>query len=134
MSTNGSLVHGVDFVFLPISDFEASRSFYVGLLGMEETKDYGNDGFGGEFETDGFTIQVVDAKRIGREVKSGGAIAFYVDDVEAARAELEGKGVEFFAETIDSGVCHQAFFSDPDGHALILHNRYAAPGERPEGL
>jgi len=23
------------------------------------------------------------------------------------------------------GVCHMAFFSDPDGNALMLHNRYA---------
>lgn len=30
-------------------------------------------------------------------------------------------------ETLDSGVCHQAFFADPDGNLLILHNRYAPP-------
>jgi len=27
--------------------------------------------------------------------------------------------------THDSGVCHMAFFNDPDGNALILHRRYA---------
>lgn len=30
-------------------------------------------------------------------------------------------------ETLESGVCHQAFFADPDGNLLILHNRYAPP-------
>jgi len=33
-----------------------------------------------------------------------------VADVEEARAELETKGVEFIAETWDSGVCHLAAF------------------------
>ena len=68
----------------------------------------------------------MDAAAVGREFKpSGHPIAFHVDDVEAARADLESQGVEFLAETIDSGVCHMAFFSDPDGNALMFHNRYA---------
>jgi predicted lactoylglutathione lyase len=50
-----------------------------------------------------------------------------VDDVEAARAELIDQGVEFLGETIDSGVCLQAHFKDPDGNVLILHRRYAPP-------
>jgi hypothetical protein len=33
--------------------------------------------------------------------------------------------VEFIADTIDSGVCHMAFFKDPDGNELLLHHRYA---------
>jgi hypothetical protein len=52
-------------------------------------------------------------------------IAFKVDDVAAARAELESRGVAFEGDTIDSGVCHMAFFKDPDGNALMLHHRYA---------
>ena len=52
-------------------------------------------------------------------------VAFHVDDVEAARKELEEKGVTFGADTIDSGVCHMAHFRDPDGNVLMLHHRYA---------
>ena len=48
-----------------------------------------------------------------------------VDDVPAARAELEAKGVQFFGDTLDTGVCHMAFFNDPDGNDLMLHHRYA---------
>ena len=47
-----------------------------------------------------------------------------MDDVATARAELEAKGVEFQDETFDTGVCHMAFFADPDGNALMLHHRY----------
>ena len=49
----------------------------------------------------------------------------HVDDVAAARSELEAKGVEFVGETFDSGVCHMATFVDPDGNELVLHKRYA---------
>ena len=51
--------------------------------------------------------------------------AFHVDDVAAARAELEAKGVEFTGDILDTGVCHMAFFMDPDGNDLMLHHRYA---------
>jgi hypothetical protein len=47
-----------------------------------------------------------------------------VDDVASARAELEARGVEFRGDILDSGVCHQAFFKDPDGNMLALHHRY----------
>jgi hypothetical protein len=35
--------------------------------------------------------------------------------------------VSFTGEIIDSGVCHQAIFEDPDGNTLDLHHRYAPP-------
>jgi len=47
------------------------------------------------------------------------------------REELEKKGVEFAADTLDSGVCHMAYFSDPDGNALMFHHRYAPKNARP---
>ena len=50
---------------------------------------------------------------------------FQVDDVAAARAALEEQGVQFVPDNIDSGVCHMAYFADPDGNALMLHHRYA---------
>jgi catechol 2,3-dioxygenase-like lactoylglutathione lyase family enzyme len=123
-------VKGTDFVFLPISSFEQAETFYTETLGLECSKRYSN-GIGGEFETGNLTIQVVDTGKMGLDIKpSTGAIAFHVDDVEEARAELESQGVEFAGETMDSGVCFQAYFHDPDGNALILHHRYAPPDAR----
>ena len=59
----------------------------------------------------------------------------HVDDVAAARAELEAQGVVFTGETLDTGVCQMAFFTDPDGNDLMLHHRYAgydpAPAAHP---
>jgi hypothetical protein len=50
--------------------------------------------------------------------------------VKASREELEARGVVFEGEIIDSGVCHQAIFKDPEGNILDLHHRYAPRPER----
>ena len=132
MSQPASLITRTDFVFLPIRSFEKADDFYGRTLRLPCSKRYDND-LGGEFETGSLTIQLVDVSKIGREfAPSTGAIALHVDDVEAARSELESQGVEFNGETMDSGVCYQAFFEDQDGNALILHHRYAPPGARPK--
>jgi len=126
-----SLVKRTDFVFLPITSFERADEFYTGVLGLPCSKRY-DGALGGEFETGSLTIQVVDVAKIGRDfAPSTGAIALHVDDVDAARSELESRGVEFKGETMDSGVCYQAYFEDQDGNALILHHRYAPPGAKP---
>jgi predicted enzyme related to lactoylglutathione lyase len=118
-------VTGTDFLPILVRDYPAAVEFYGGVLGLEHSADYGKIP-GGEFETGNLTLQIIDAASIGREFKSGGnPIALHVEDVAAARAELEAQGIEFQGETIDSGVCHMAFFSDPDGNALMLHHRYA---------
>jgi predicted enzyme related to lactoylglutathione lyase len=118
-------VGGVDFITVFVKDYPAAKEFYGEVLGLENTVDYGKIP-AGEFETGNLTLQVMDAASVGREFEPRThPLALHVDDVEAARAELEGKGVGFHAETIDSGVCHMAIFSDPDGNVLMFHNRYA---------
>jgi len=118
-------VTGVDFATVFVKDYPAALKFYGDLLGLEHTVDYGRIP-AGEFETGSLTLQIMDAASIGREFEpSSHPIALHVDDVAAARAELEAKGIEFFGEMIDSGVCHMAHFPDPDGNALMFHNRYA---------
>jgi len=131
MSDTTSLVTGVDFVSLPTKDIEEARRFYGEVLGLEKSKLWqksGQEPLGAEFETGTVTIALIAAEGIGIEVKpSVVPVAFQVDDVEAAREELKARGVEFKGETMDSGVCHMANFTDPDGNALMLHHRYAPP-------
>src|SRR4051812_6197153 len=91
-------VTGVDFATVFVKDYEAAKKFYGGPLGLESSVDYGKTA-GGEFETGNPPLQVMDGEAIGRPFEpSGHPIALHVEDVEAARAELESKGVEFLAE------------------------------------
>ena len=129
MTTTTSLVTGVDFVSLPTEDIERAIEFYAEVLGLERGKLWQKDGenpLGAEFETGTVTIAIVDGEKIGIPFEASRVpVALHVEDVEAARAELEAKGVEFYGDIIDSGVCHMATFRDPDGNTLMFHNRYA---------
>ena len=80
-----------------------------------------------EFETGNLTLSVFDREKmgIGPHQANPNAIALHVEDVAQARGELESRGVKFEGEIFDTGVCHMAFFNDPDGNALMLHHRYA---------
>jgi catechol 2,3-dioxygenase-like lactoylglutathione lyase family enzyme len=132
MSTQTSLVTGVDFVTVPTRDYERAAKFYGEVLGLPFSKRWG-DKPAGEFETGNLTIAVMQSEAFGLDFSPHThPIALRVDDVAAARAELESQGVEFKGETIDSGVCHQAIFEDPDGNLLDLHHRYAPPGQGPD--
>ena len=117
-------ISGVDFIAVPTQDFEKADEFYGDVLGLERSKQWGSMP-AREYETGSLTIAVMQSDAFGIEFKPHShPIALHVDDVAAAREELEANGVEF-ADTIDSGVCHMAPFRDPDGNALMFHSRYA---------
>ena len=118
-------VTGVDFITVPTQDFERSRKFYGEVLGLEQSKRWGEMP-AQEFEAGDLTIAVMQSDAFGQEfAPHGHPIAFHVDDVEAAKVELEAQGIEFAGDTMDTGVCHMAHFRDPDGNVLMLHSRYA---------
>jgi predicted enzyme related to lactoylglutathione lyase len=118
-------ITGVDFVTVPTRDFEQASEFYGTVLGLPLSTRWGSMP-AGEFETGTLTLAVMQSDAFGVEFQPHThPIALHVEDVEGARAELESRGVTFPAETMDSGVCHMAHFTDPDGNALMLHHRYA---------
>jgi predicted enzyme related to lactoylglutathione lyase len=127
MATSTSVVTGVDFVSIPAKDLAASMDFYENVLGLQAGKTWGQENpLGAEYETGTVTLALIDVARLGIPFGATSVpIAFQVDDVPAAREQLEGQGVEFVSDLIDSGVCHQAIFKDPAGNSLGLHHRYA---------
>jgi catechol 2,3-dioxygenase-like lactoylglutathione lyase family enzyme len=67
-------------------------------------------------------------------------VAFHVDDIEAKKAELEAKGIEFFSDInrVDEGVLagwRWVYFEDPDGYPLeLVEVAYYNEDERREGI
>jgi predicted enzyme related to lactoylglutathione lyase len=123
-----TMITGVVFVCVPTRDFDAAVAFYGGVLGLPERKRWGSMP-GCEFQAGHLTLAVMQPDAFGQEFRPNALpIAFQVDDVPAARAALEAKGVAFAGEIIDSGFCHQAIFHDPDGNPLDLHHRYQGEG------
>ena len=126
MNAATPLVTGTDFITVATKDLDTAVEFYGTVLGLPESKRWG-DMPAVEFETGNLTIAVMQSDAFGLEFQANNhPIELRVDDVEAARGELESRGVKFEADTLDSGVCHQAFFADPDGNALAIHHRYAS--------
>jgi predicted enzyme related to lactoylglutathione lyase len=125
MATTEQLVTGVDFVPFSTQDLDKAVEFYGEILGLQRSV-YIPERQYAEFETGNVTFSVVvgEAMGIGHHVNAL-AVALHVDDVAAARAALEQRGVQFTGDILDTGVCHMAFFADPDGNALMLHHRYA---------
>lgn len=116
------MIDGLDFVGIPSRDADRSRKFYVETLGLRP-----DDHARYEFWIGDTCFGIWEPERMGMEFapQRNAHPALHVDDVATARAEFEAAGVEFAGETFDTGACHMAFFRDPDGNDLMLHNRYA---------
>jgi catechol 2,3-dioxygenase-like lactoylglutathione lyase family enzyme len=105
----------LDFVGIPSQDAERSRVFYVDTLGLRPDDSARFEVWAGET-----CFGIWEPERLGMPFAPQKNA-----HPAAARAELEARGVEFAGETLDTGVCHMALFTDPDGNDLMLHHRYA---------
>ena len=115
-------VEHVDFVSFLTRDIARAKHFYSEVLGLELESEGDSDM---ELRAGQVTLDIFDPASIGQPfAPSPAGLALRVGDVDAARAELEAKGVVFDGETIETSVCRQAWFKDPDGNALMLHRRF----------
>jgi predicted enzyme related to lactoylglutathione lyase len=118
-------VQRTDFVGVNVTDRDKAGEFYGRMLGLErnplasdEWPEFGADNVG-------FVLSTPEQKNEA-EYTPKYAVALRVPDVAASMERLQERGVEFeYPQAYDSGVCHMAFFKDPDGNELILHHRYA---------
>jgi catechol 2,3-dioxygenase-like lactoylglutathione lyase family enzyme len=117
-------VERVDFVSFLTQDIKRAKQFYAETLGLEIETEGENDM---EFRAGQVTLDIFNPASIGQPfAPSPAGLALRVPDVDAARAELEAKGVVFDGQTIETSVCKQAWFKDPDGNSLMLHRRFDA--------
>ena len=113
-------VERVDFINVPTRDAKRAFAWYHEVLGLPVDPNNPQE----ELLAGQVTVTFWEPESEGFEFKPDvGGFAVRVADVEAARAELEAKGIEC-AGSGDTGVCHMAVFLDPDGNAVILHRRY----------
>jgi catechol 2,3-dioxygenase-like lactoylglutathione lyase family enzyme len=117
-----SHIRRLDFLGIPSRDADRARSFYVDTLGLRPDEHAAYECWAGDT-----CFGIWQPEQVGMPfvAQQGNPLPLGVDDVHAARADLEAEGVTFLGDTMDTGVCHMAFFADPDGNALMLHHRYA---------
>ena len=120
------IVERTDFISVPVTDMERSKTFYRDTLGLTPIDERGFP----EYQLgENISLYLLDLEQTGSKFSAPhtASIALRVANVAEARKELEAKGVAFEGEIFDTGVCHMAHFRDPDGNVLMLHRRYAPP-------
>ena len=140
---------GLHHVGITVKDLDASIRFYHDLLGLEFSNEpspwFDGPDLGPAVGVPGAALRQV-SLRLGETTlelleyrsppsettgplrsNSLGAshVAFLVDDIHEAKAELEAKGIEFYSEVnvVDDGVLagwRWVYFQDPDGYPLEL--------------
>ena len=121
------IVERTDFISVPVTDVDRAMGFYGGTLGLTQVNEETGQGFPEYQLGENVSVYLLNMEGIGSSFTGPHTahIALRVPDVAEARQELEAKGVAFDGETLDTSVCHMAFFRDPDGNAIMLHRRYA---------
>jgi len=118
-------INEVAFTCYAVTDMAKSRAFYEGVLGLVPTTFYGEAT--GDSQWTEYEIGP-GAFALGRYADfkpsvDGAAVAFEVDDFDAAVKRLRDAGAIFKMEPMQTPVCRMAMILDPDGSSLMIHKR-----------
>ena len=104
-----------------VKDLEASIAWFKDVLGFEEVFKVAEAGWA-EVSTPAEGVSIgLDETDADVEGSGGSVPVFGVVDIDAARAELEAKGVEFAGNTVElPGMVKLATFFDPDGNRYMF--------------
>ncbi|MGB8166641.1 MAG: VOC family protein [Chthoniobacteraceae bacterium] len=112
------------FTGIPVTDIARARAFYEGVLGLTPSPDF-SEGMWIEYELGNATLGLGAYGDMWKPSPDGPCVAFEVDDVKAAFAHLEAKGVTVTMAPMDTPVCRFGMIADPDGNRILIHKRHA---------
>jgi predicted enzyme related to lactoylglutathione lyase len=113
------MIQSIAFFAYPVADMKRARDFYERVLGLNVETNFHDEWIEYDVGGETFAITTMDANH--KPGAKGPVVAFEVDDLEAAIAQLKAKGVRFAVENAESPVCRSAIVHDPDGNELIIH-------------
>ncbi len=121
------MIRGLAHACFNVSDLEQALRFYRDGLGLREAFDFRNDEgrrFGVYLHLGGRSFIELFEGQLDKpaEKQSYKHICLEVDDIEAAVATLQERGIA--VSPIKKGIDHsyQAWISDPDGNRIELHH------------
>lgn len=114
------MVKDIAFTGYPAKDVAKLRSFYTDKLGLKFGQPYAEDGVEkyADAQVGGGWFALITTEWAGDTPAN--SIAFEVDDVEKAFADLRAAGVGV-GEVHDTSVCKMGSFTDPEGNRVTLH-------------
>ena len=116
----------IAFTVVPVTDLNISRRFYEDILGLTASSIWEKDGKGMiEYEIGGGTFAIGSGAPLLKPSADGGAVAFEVEDFQAAIDRFKEHNLSFKLESYETPVCHMAMVTDPDGNFIMIHHRKA---------
>ncbi len=118
---------GVDFIGIAVSDIQAAKAFYGGVLGLSPAGAFGEHW--AEYDAGNVTLSLIEAdadaiaKRLAAGPEAAIGVAIAVEDVQAAVDELRAKGVPITVGATEFPPCYMATVRDPSGNWVWLHQR-----------
>jgi predicted enzyme related to lactoylglutathione lyase len=101
-----------------VEDLERQRRFWRELLGLEESAS-GSDFV--HFDLPGGNIfELIERSDTPEYGRPRFQVGFAVEDIEEAREELVGKGVEPITEIVEDAEAPWAYFKDPEGNVFAI--------------
>jgi predicted enzyme related to lactoylglutathione lyase len=120
-TAQSTAVTGIDIAGYLVKDPARAIAFYRDVVGLEPTE-VDEQGRGAEFTLpDGSTFGVW---KMDDGSVTGGFVMFAVGDAVSARARMKDRGLELSA-VMETPVCYMAHGADPEGNAIIIHQRKA---------
>ena len=120
----------LELITIPVSDVDRAKAFYVEKAGFNADHDHqvSDDLRFVQLTPPGSGCSIAFGEGMGEGMEPGSlkGLQLVVDDADAARAELAGRGVEV-SEVQDFPWGSFVFFADPDG------NRWAVQQIQPRG-
>jgi predicted enzyme related to lactoylglutathione lyase len=114
-------IRGTDFVMYQVSNLARAARFYREILGLPQEV-YSEEWQWAEFNCGNVTLSLHGGVKLPKKI-AGGRIALAVKDVRKAHAELKKKRVRVLQAPQDYSVCQALVIADPDGNAVVLHQR-----------
>jgi catechol 2,3-dioxygenase-like lactoylglutathione lyase family enzyme len=122
-----SMIRGIKFVGIPVSDQDVALKFYTEALGFKVVTDqpFSDKQRWIELMIPGADSGVALFTPSGHESRIGDfqSISFWCDDVFASTRALKQKGVEFETEPRNEQWGSMAIFKDPDGNKFVMSSR-----------
>ncbi len=129
LKAKSGFIKGLDHAAIIVKDMDRSIEFYSEILELVILHDGRGEGgekksFLGTKDKSLIALTENSEKKEGHNAdNSVSHIAFFVDDIEKAKAKLESKGVEFIEIKKNSKGDPVAYhFLDPDGFELEIYN------------
>jgi len=121
------MIHVTDIAYTgyPVTDIARARGFYEGLLNLKPTATWESEGKHWiEYDIGATTLAISNMWANWRPAADGPVAGLEVADFDAAMAALRDRCVKITVGPVDSGACHLAVVSDPDGNSLAIHHRH----------